>query len=316
MAELIAKTSAAIAVDEDLTTLIDWVNIEGVSGFTVIIENSGGGSAKDLTDITIDTSDDGGTTADLDQHAGTPAVPVVAGASSLGAFDETAPYVRIRAKCAADEDTTASAVLLADTATGRLCTLADVKDRLGIEKTEFDDILNMIITSLESIFNNYTHRHLIVTPAAVTEFYTGSGDDYLQLKRYPLVAITSIKESLAYNFDDATALTADTNYRLINNGFKGIIHKRYSRWPAAPDCIQIIYRGGYCSAGQSPADDEYSLPADIRDAAIMQASLLFKRRDDINISSQGFQGGSTKNEPLKLLPFVRDILKDYRRHQL
>ena len=35
MPELIAKTSAAIAVDEDLTVLLDWVNIEAVSGHTL-----------------------------------------------------------------------------------------------------------------------------------------------------------------------------------------------------------------------------------------------------------------------------------------
>jgi len=75
MAELVAKSVAAVAIDENLTTLNDWVNIEQVSGFTVQVENAGGGSANDITDVQIDTSDDGGVTADLDQHAGVPAVP-------------------------------------------------------------------------------------------------------------------------------------------------------------------------------------------------------------------------------------------------
>jgi len=84
MSELVAKTSVAVAVDEDLTTLVDWVNIESVSGFTIIVDNAGGGSANDITDVQIDTSDDGGVTSNLDQHAGVPAVPVASGKASQG----------------------------------------------------------------------------------------------------------------------------------------------------------------------------------------------------------------------------------------
>ena len=42
MGELVKKTSAAVAVTDELTTLIDWVNIEQVSGFTLIVKNAGG----------------------------------------------------------------------------------------------------------------------------------------------------------------------------------------------------------------------------------------------------------------------------------
>ena len=62
MSELAAKTSAAVAVDDSLTTLIDWTNIELMSGFTICVENAGGGSADDITDVQIDTSDDAGVT--------------------------------------------------------------------------------------------------------------------------------------------------------------------------------------------------------------------------------------------------------------
>ena len=97
MGELVSTTSSAVAVDENLTTLIDWVNIEHVSGFTVIVDNDGGGSADDITDVQIDTSDDGGVTSETDQHAGVPAVPIASGKASLGTFTETAAYVRVRA---------------------------------------------------------------------------------------------------------------------------------------------------------------------------------------------------------------------------
>ena len=316
MPELVAKTSEAVAVDEDLTTLIDWVNIELVSGFTIIVENAGGGSANALTDVQIDTSDDGGITPSLDQHAGVPAVPIASGVAKTGIFTETAKFLRVRATCAAGEDTTAGAVLLADSSAGRICTLADVKERLGLADTEYDLAINRIIVGLEAIFNTETRRQLLVTATDVTDYYAGMGG-ILQIKRYPIVSVTSIKEALDFDFASATALIADTDYRQLTNGENGMLYRLYKNWSQVPDSIQLLYRGGYCSAGQTPGEGEFALPADLREAAIEQASFIFKRRDDIGLSGVGFEGGSlSKFSAMKLLPMVEDILKNYRRPSL
>jgi len=317
MAELVAKTSEAIAVDEDLTTLIDWVNIEQVSGFTIIVENAGGGSANALTDVQIDTSDDGGITPSLDQHDGVPAVPIASGTAKTGTFTETAKFLRIRAVCAAGEDTTAKVVLLADTATARICTLADVKNRLGITDTENDATLARLITGIEDLFESYCRRPLIVTAADVTEYYGCQGGQLLQLDRYPLVSISSIKLTCDYDFDSADAMTEDDEYRIIKGGRTGIVSRIYAGWPEMPDAVQVIYRGGYCSAGQAPGEGEHQLPADLREAAIEQASFIFKRRDDIGLSGVGFQGGDiSKFSAIDLLPMVKKTLDNYRRPQL
>lgn len=316
MAELVAKTAQAIAVDEDLTTLVDWINIEQVCGFTIIVENAGGGSANDITDVTIDTSDDGGTTPGLDQHPGVPAVPVASGSAKAGTFTETAKFLRVRATCAAGEDTTAKAVLLADSSTGRICTLTDVKDRLGIDKTDYDELINRIIVGMEAIFNGQTNRELIVTAADVTDYFAGMGT-MLQLKRYPIVSITSIKEALDFSFASAAVLVADTDYRQLAGGERGMLYRIYMNWSQVPDSVQIIYRGGYCSAGQTPDTGEHGLPPDLREAAIEQASFIFKRKDDIGLSGVGFEGGSiSKFSAMKLLPMVEEILKKYRRISL
>lgn len=317
MAEFVAQTSAAVAVDEDLTTLIDWTNIENVSGFTLIVENAGGGSANDLTDVQIDTSSDGGVAdINLDQHAGVPAVPIADGNAPSGTFTETAAFVRVRALCAAGEDTTTNAFLSASSATGRICTLADVKDRLGISATENDITINRIINGLLTVFENVVNRPLIVPATDITEYYTGESS-YLQLRRYPVVAITSIKEAVNYDFDNTSALAADTDYRVINNGLKGLLSRIYTKWYQSPDAIQVIYRGGFCAAGATPSAGETAWPADLREAAIEQASFIWKRRHDIGLSGVSDQGGSiNKNERIQLLPLVRDILAKYQKPQL
>jgi hypothetical protein len=316
LAELVAKTASAVAVDEDLTVLIGWIRIEDVSGFTIVVNNAGGGSADDVTDVQIDTAEDGGTTPSLDGHDGVPAVPIASGDAKQGTFTETAKFVRVRAKCAAGEDTTVTAILLADSATGRICTLADVKDRLGITSTDYDLVISRIISGIGSLFDTVTGRSLIVNAADVTEYYKGLSP-LLVVKRYPIVSITSITEALDYDFSNATALVANTDYRLTDDGAGGILHRIYTYWPDVPDAVQVVYRGGYCSAGQTPGSGETAMPNDLREAAIEQASFIFKRKDDIGLTSVAFDGGSIgKSSPMKLLPMVEQTLKPYWRPQL
>lgn len=316
MPELVAQTSQAVAVDDSLTTLIDWVNIEAVSGFTIIVENTGGGSANALTDIQIDTSNDGGITINTDQHDGVPAVPITSGNSKKGTFTETAKFVRIRAVCAENEDTTVNAWLLADLVIGRICTLADVKDRLGISDTEQDSIINRIIVGLEEVFRNYVNRHLLLNLVDVTEYYSTQGS-YLQLLRYPVVSITSIKEAWDYDFSSADVLTEDTDYRKIRQGINGILYRIGLNWATVDDGIQVIYKGGYCSAGQTPGESEFAMPADLREAAIEQTSFLFKRKNDLGLAGVGFQGGSiSKFSAIDLLPMVKQVLNNYKRPSL
>jgi len=315
MAELVAKTSAAVAVDDELTTLIDWTNIESLSGFTVIVENVGGGSGNDIVDVQIDTSDDGGNTANLDQHADVPAVPITSGNAKKGTFTETSKFVRVRAKCAVDEDTTAIAYLLADSSAGRICTLSDVKDRLGITDTETDSLINRIILGIEAMFNSFTNRKLLLNSTDETYYFSGDGRHRVVLPRYPVVSITSIKESYDYDFDNTDSLIANTDYRLIAE--TGVICRIASTWCNYEDGVQVVYKGGYVAAGQTPGDGQTAMPADLREAAIEQASYIYKRKHDIGLTAQSFDGGSiNKFAPIDLLPLVKTILDNYRRISL
>ena len=200
----------------------------------------------------------------------------------------------------------------------QLCTIADIKDRLGIgvSNIEYDALINRIILGVEEIFNSETGRTLLMTSDDVTEYYTG-GCPYLQLERYPVISITSIKESALYTFGDESALTADTDYRLAKEGKNGIIYRLGYKWSDFEDAIQIIYRAGYCGADETPGVGEHALPANLREAAIMQVSFIFKRRNDIGLSSVSAEGGAINVfSSMDLLPLVEETLKKYRRPRL
>lgn len=196
-----------------------------------------------------------------------------------------------------------------------LCLRQDLKDRLGIaaSDTKHDDVIDQIIAGFSGRADSYTQRVLQKAAAAVTEYYTGDCDR-LQLKRYPVVAITSIKESWAYDFDNATALAANSDYRLLAGGDKGLLLRLYGSWYTRPDSIQVVYNGGFAEPDAVLGAGETALPGDLREAAILQCSFIFKRRDDIGLSGVSFDGGSmSKFSAVKLLPEVEAVLKNYRR---
>jgi len=198
----------------------------------------------------------------------------------------------------------------------RICLLADVKERLGLDNTDNDDLLTRVILGLENIFDGECHRPLIMTDSDVTEYFSAMGS-YLQLNRYPVISITSLKQALDYDFDSAEALEENVDYRLMNNGVNGIIRRINLQWFEVPDSIQVLSRGGFCAAGVSPAEGEIALPAKIREAAIEQATFIYKRKDDIGLSGVGFQGGSiSKFSAIELLPMVKNILSDYKKPSL
>lgn len=311
----VAAQTTATAVTEDLTDLIDWVNVETFSGFTIIVENTGGGSADDITDVTIDESDDGGATSDLDQHANTPAVPITSGNSTQKTFTSTAKYLRVRAKCGAGNDTTSKAWLLADTVLGRLCLLQDVRERVGTETatTTNDTAINDIIRGVSAIFDEYCLRTFILNSTDATEYFDG-GDNVIIVHRFPIVSVTSLTESPegTYDWDNETALTENTHFRVIKTA--GMIKRIVGAvFMPGVETIRLVYKGGYTAAGVTPGTGETALPNDIREAAIEQSQFTLKRRDDIGLTATSGQGLSiTKFSPMDLLPMVRKILNKYR----
>ncbi|MDH4203613.1 MAG: phage head-tail connector protein [Phycisphaerae bacterium] len=195
------------------------------------------------------------------------------------------------------------------------CTLADIKDRIGEDGSDYDDVLNQINASVTDQFESYCGRKLIVTASDVTEYHTGLCH-LLHLRRYPIVSITSVKESWTNDFvNDVEDLTENTDFRQASGGANGVLHKMYGTWACAFEAVQVIYRGGFCAAGVTPTGNEVALPADLREAGIQQNLFLFKRKSaDIGLSGQTFEdGGFQKHETGGIIKSVRETLDQYKR---
>jgi len=79
-----------------------------------------------------------------------------------------------------------------------LTTLANVKALLGITDTVSDDILENYIDAATEAIENYCKRRFTST-TYTDEVYDGTGTKYLNLKHYPVTAIT-VREKLISDY--------------------------------------------------------------------------------------------------------------------
>jgi hypothetical protein len=197
-----------------------------------------------------------------------------------------------------------------------LATLAQLKTRLGIASsdTDNDTELTEILTAIGIEFETYCKRPFEL--AERTEYpVLHNGSCWIKLMCWPVVTLTSVKIAYDYDFDSADALTADTEYRLIDGGSTGHIY-RASGWPATPGSVQVVYTGGYVAAGDTPGEGEEAVPADLREAALTQAALTWKRRDSVAVQSVDMEGATTRYQPVGLTAATRQTLEHYKRYSI
>lgn len=138
-----------------------------------------------------------------------------------------------------------------------LVTLSDMKSRLGITGTTYDDFLTEQITMVSEAIENYCGR--VFTSTTYTQTYYG--DDYrndndaekLITFHYPVTAVTSIKEirkDSDGNDSETTTLTTD---EFRHHPDSGIFKKTYSSgqprfWFTEygyVSRVEIVYTAGY-----------------------------------------------------------------------
>ena len=149
---LIAEQVTGVAIGPALATILPGVDITDYENFRLIVGNEGGGSADDITDVTCDSSADNSTWA-LDAVDVSPPGNIVSGVLYEKDFVLTTNFLRIRAKTAGGDDTTASCFLLGDLTGGdvdtyALTTLVNVKDFMGITTSEHDAVLTRLINAM------------------------------------------------------------------------------------------------------------------------------------------------------------------------
>lgn len=186
-------------------------------------------------------------------------------------------------------------------------------DMKGIlKKSDFDDkdkklLDDDIIPGVSNAIEKNLHRK-ILSLADLTEYYTGSGNEILQLDEYPIIAITSVHDRRGHS----TYTANDYDYAVVD-GTDFITHNdlgqlRYlnGSWYSSYRYYKVIYSAGYALS---------DLPQEIILAAKMWAAILYQKvQSQLHGVDVHVVGDESFSYDFSTIPKqVEGLIKPYRR---
>lgn len=204
---------------------------------------------------------------------------------------------------------------------GALARLADLKIKIGTSETSADTRLFIALTQATAAAEGLVGRALL-RQASITVYPTGPESRWLDLPVAPIESITSVKQRYGWDtsWDDSDILlTADTDY-IADNEAGILIRPVGSLWYPEPQCIQVVYTGGYADlllqvAGAIP-DGQSAAPDDLQAGVIDFAIAIENHRRTAGVESVSFSAGGGMQlkglEPPKTLVEACKRLRRYR----
>ena len=186
-------------------------------------------------------------------------------------------------------------------------TLARVKALLGDTSSANDALYTTLIDGVSREFEAVLGYPLL--QAERTDFYDlNQNDRIIFLRVVPVVSVAEVKIGPTYwDFTGLSALTADQDYRLGQDGQLWLEERTYSGFQKA----QVRYTAGLgtTDAAVIAAAAELALAAD------MQVAEEFRRRNNPTTVSRPGPGGTSKtySAPHGMLPRVLELLDSRRR---
>lgn len=196
---------------------------------------------------------------------------------------------------------------IGDTTT--VTTYSAVATRIGLTGTTNQTMVNQIIDEVTDQFAVVLKRP-IWRDASRTDYLTGDNSNVIQLPLYPIESITSVTIASDVDFDAATALTANDDYRF--DPANGLLYREADIWPRYVRGIKVVYVAGYVHPDDSPGATNFALPYDIIGAGIQQVCYVYERRMGYSQKGEKTGDGSValiENE--ELLPGVIGVLRRY-----
>ncbi len=172
-------------------------------------------------------------------------------------------------------------------------------------------LLDIIVTSVSARIQTYLNRNL--TLANYTEhFNAGYGRKKFYVSAYPIVIDNDRPFILT---DNGSQMTLNSDFFLRED--EGLIEMNTAPVFIVPNQIKVVYYGGYPIIDDSTSlnDGTLAVPDDIKLAVYMQCSYMYKRRNDLGLTSINIGGGGfsiAKMPAVELLPEVKSILRNFR----
>lgn len=184
----------------------------------------------------------------------------------------------------------------------KIISLDDLKEFLGEDAigTSKDALLTSIIEYVSPRIESYLNRYL---RKETRQQYFNAGKRLFSLSAYPIDSTTT---QVAVLLDGITQ-TVNLDYSVWDDF--GAVEFHYTPSYVEPKQILVEWVGGYAEV-----DGVLSVPDDIKFAALLQCSYVYRRRKDVGATSMSMPDGSVSSSGgMQLLPEVKEILGVYKR---
>ena len=184
----------------------------------------------------------------------------------------------------------------------------DVKPQMGIslQDDKFDALLTVFVPAVLSIWDEKTDREW--ASAAHTEYYDAErGQREIQLKNYPVTAVTSVYDDSDWGWDSGDLIAAaDYNY---GDGKAGIL-RFDTELGEGRGSIKITYTAGYTDA---------NVPAWLKELLIRQTChwYLQQKENRYDLASKAApQGAGTYSYKLLTANLLPDFIDAVERNRI
>ena len=167
-------------------------------------------------------------------------------------------------------------------------------DQIDLVESLCDRASKVIETLCNRQFMNYDGTSVV----EITEIKSGNGGPYLFTNVYPIISIREINDDIDRDWGIDSTCDIDTYTFDAESGV--IISDTF--FMKGNQNIKIIYTAGYSST---------TIPKDLIQATLEIASLLYKNKDWIGLSSKSFSDGSVALSNFKLSEWGKSIIAYY-----
>mgnify|MGYP001222820502 CR=1 FL=1 len=192
----------------------------------------------------------------------------------------------------------------------QLITISNLKMFLdGKSDTQHDRMLELIINGVSDIVQTHLNRYLL--KAEYTHYF--EADNLRKAFYLPAYPVDLINELFTVTIDDDEQ-TIDDDYYVREE--EGLIVFYLPPIYTHPKNIKVVWTGGYETIDDSSDDDGSLAVSDtIKLAVCLQCSYVYRRRNDIGVSTLVLPDGSIKksSKAYRLLPEVVSMLENHRR---
>jgi hypothetical protein len=199
----------------------------------------------------------------------------------------------------------------------KLITVDKLKTYIDKIDNEHDSLLEIFVNGVSSAIQKHLNRYL--EKVEYTHYFEADGGRRrFWLPAYPVDLTKSFVVTSTNDEQHRSSDLSDSNYSAdyFVREESGLIEFYIAPVYYYPKSIKVLWTGGFEVIDDSTDEDgSLNVPDDVKLGAYMQCSYMYKRRNDIGVTDVSLPNGSfQKNvKPSKLLPEVKELLRDYRR---